>query len=135
MSYPFLGPLCTLLRVLFVVYQIDNFGKSCRAIRKVPDAAVIHLTTSRGCKIVAAWLPYNAQCRATLLFSHGNAVDLGLMLPFYRYARSPLGRTPTEHSCIMHAMLTSQQACIADPSSMSSMWKVPRPCPPACLLR
>ena len=47
---------------------------------------MIHLTTSRGCKIVAAWIPYNPQCRGTMLFSHGNAVDLGLMLPFYRSA-------------------------------------------------
>ena len=33
---------------------------------------------------MGAWLPYSSQCRATMLFSHGNAVDLGLMLPFYR---------------------------------------------------
>ena len=66
----------------------------CRAVRKVPDASVIHLTTSRGCKIVAAWLPLNAKCRATMLFSHGNAVDLGLMLPFYRQAPA----TPGMHS-------------------------------------
>ena len=50
---------------------------------------MIHLTTSRGCKVVAAWIPYTPQCRGTMLFSHGNAVDLGLMLPFYRSALLP----------------------------------------------
>ena len=62
----------------------DAASSLCRAVKKVPNAQVVHLTTSRGCKIVGAWLPYSSQCRATMLFSHGNAVDLGLMLPFYR---------------------------------------------------
>lgn len=38
-------------------------------------------------QIVAAFVNYNSQGRTTsrtLLFSHGNAVDLGQMLPFYR---------------------------------------------------
>ena len=39
---------------------------------------------------MGAWLPYSSQCRATMLFSHGNAVDLGLMLPFYRLVTETL---------------------------------------------
>lgn len=38
-------------------------------------------------RIVAAFVDYNSRGRRTkrtLLFSHGNAVDLGQMLPFYR---------------------------------------------------
>lgn len=35
-------------------------------------------------QIVAAWVPYKTVV-PTMLFSHGNAVDLGQMLPFYRF--------------------------------------------------
>ena len=45
---------------------------------------VVHLKTKRGSNVVAAYFPCKA-ARQTLLFSHGNAVDLGQMLPFYRY--------------------------------------------------
>ena len=41
----------------------------------------------KGEEIVAAYIPYNSAGRETprtILFSHGNAVDLGQMLPFYR---------------------------------------------------
>ena len=34
-------------------------------------------------QIIAAWVPYKTVV-PTMLFSHGNAVDLGQMLPFYR---------------------------------------------------
>ena len=36
-----------------------------------------------GSEIVAAFLAYK-KARPTLLFSHGNAVDLGIMLPFLK---------------------------------------------------
>ena len=38
-------------------------------------------------EIVAAYVPfkrYGQPVRPTILFSHGNAVDLGHMLPFYK---------------------------------------------------
>ncbi len=37
--------------------------------------------------IVGAFIPYTSagrESKRTILFSHGNAVDLGQMLPFYR---------------------------------------------------
>lgn len=43
--------------------------------------------------IVAAYIPYTSagrETKRTILFSHGNAVDLGQMLPFYRYSCSQL---------------------------------------------
>lgn len=58
-------------------------------IRKVLDCEVVRLNTRpiRGgggnSKIVVAWVPYKGVVPA-MLFSHGNAVDLGQMLPFYR---------------------------------------------------
>lgn len=63
---------------------------ACRDIRKVLDCEVFHLKTKphRGAggntQIVVAWVPYRTVV-PTMLFSHGNAVDLGQMLPFYRY--------------------------------------------------
>ncbi len=42
-------------------------------------------------EIVAAHVAYSPQGRRTnhtLVFSHGNAVDLGQMLPFYRWVHS-----------------------------------------------
>ena len=40
-------------------------------------------------QIVAAYVPYQRRgqpVRPTMLFSHGNAVDLGQMMPFYKCA-------------------------------------------------
>ena len=62
-------------------------GCACRGLRKVPDAQVMQLQTRRGSSIVAALISYHLKDRPTLLFSHGNAVDLALMLPFYRHAK------------------------------------------------
>ncbi len=64
---------------------------TCRDIRKVLNCEVLHIKTKphRGgggnTTIVVAWVPYHSVV-PTMLFSHGNAVDLGQMLPFYRYA-------------------------------------------------
>ena len=74
----------------------DRGGCACRGLRKVPDAQVMQLQTRRGSSIVAALISYHLKDRPTLLFSHGNAVDLALMLPFYRQAKlsftyQPLG--------------------------------------------
>lgn len=61
----------------------------CRQVRKVLNCEVVRLDTKpiRGgggnTQIVAAWVPYKTVV-PTMLFSHGNAVDLGQMLPFYR---------------------------------------------------
>ncbi|KAL0042407.1 hypothetical protein WJX77_011444 [Trebouxia sp. C0004] len=58
-------------------------------IRKVLNCEVLHIKTKphRGgggnTTIVVAWVPYHSVV-PTMLFSHGNAVDLGQMLPFYR---------------------------------------------------
>ncbi len=64
-------------------------SSACREIRKVLNCEVLYLDTKphRGgggnTKIVVAWVPYKTVA-PTMLFSHGNAVDLGQMLPFYR---------------------------------------------------
>ena len=53
------------------------------------NCEVVRLNTKPICgcggntQIVAAWVPYKTVV-PTMLFSHGNAVDLGQMLPFYR---------------------------------------------------
>ena len=57
----------------------------------MPDAQVMQLQTRRGSQIVAALITYHAKDRPTVLFSHGNAVDLALMLPFYRHAAALAG--------------------------------------------
>lgn len=55
-----------------------------RNLRKVLDCQVLRLDTRRGTNIVAAYIPFRKDTKLTILFSHGNAVDLALMLPFYR---------------------------------------------------
>ena len=68
------------------VMYIDSF---CRGMPKVLAAEVVKLQTKPykglggGSEIVAAFLAYK-KARPTLLFSHGNAVDLGIMLPFLK---------------------------------------------------
>lgn len=55
-------------------------------LRKVPRAQVARVPVSGGAPgdtIVAAFVPAPAGVRFTLLCSHGNAVDLGQMLPLY----------------------------------------------------
>ncbi|KAL3163120.1 hypothetical protein ABBQ32_009534 [Trebouxia sp. C0010 RCD-2024] len=58
-------------------------------MRKVLNCEVVRLHTKpiRGgggnTQIIAAWISYKTVV-PTMLFSHGNAVDLGQMLPFYR---------------------------------------------------
>jgi hypothetical protein len=75
---------------------------SCRGLRKVLGCQVVRLSTRRGTSIVAAYYSPSKAAKQTLLFSHGNAVDLGLMLPFYRRVRSPAcaaGITPGGCAC------------------------------------
>lgn len=60
-----------------------------RDIRKVLNCEVVKLPTKAhdgaggNTTIIAAYVPYK-RVAPVLLFSHGNAVDLGQMLPFYR---------------------------------------------------
>ncbi len=56
----------------------------CRGLRKVLGCQVLRLKTKRGTTVVAAYIPCSLRQCETLLVSHGNAVDLGLMLPFYK---------------------------------------------------
>ena len=75
----------------------------------MPDAQVMQLQTRRGSQIVAALIAYNAKDRPTVLFSHGNAVDLALMLPFYRHAAAlacqPLGCLTPVLMCTIHRVI------------------------------
>jgi len=52
--------------------------------RKVLGCDVFTLHTKHGSDIVAAYIPTRRHSDPTLLYSHGNAVDLGQMLPFYK---------------------------------------------------
>ena len=56
----------------------------CRQARKVLGCDVFTLRTKHGSDIVAAYIPTRRHSDPTLLYSHGNAVDLGQMLPFYK---------------------------------------------------
>ena len=62
---------------------------SCRDVRKVLNCDVVRLPTKPrqgaggNTTIIVAYVPYK-RVVPVLLFSHGNAVDLGQMLPFYR---------------------------------------------------
>lgn len=64
-------------------------------IPRVNNCTVVRLPTVRTkrgdggvSEIVAAWLPYKSKtsgpAKVTILYSHGNAVDIGQMLPVYR---------------------------------------------------
>jgi hypothetical protein len=66
---------------------------TCRGCRKVLSCTVLRIPTGSRRKgvpaefIVGAFIPYTSagrESKRTILFSHGNAVDLGQMLPFYR---------------------------------------------------
>jgi hypothetical protein len=55
----------------------------------VTSARVRWLHTTQGNSIVSAFVPYldgrgSSSAKLTLLYSHGNAVDLGQMLPVYK---------------------------------------------------
>ena len=68
-------------------------------------------------QIVAAYVPYKRRgqpVRPTMLFSHGNAVDLGQMMPFYKCARISSTRdVQTLGSIPGVAFRLAQKACHA----------------------
>ena len=80
---------CVLMHACNTLSWDTWWCSGCRDLRKVLNCEVVQLDTmqTRGgggnSKIVVAWLPYK-NVVPTMLFSHGNAVDLGQMLPFYR---------------------------------------------------
>jgi hypothetical protein len=59
-----------------------------RNYQRVPSARVKWVKTSQGNNIISAYVPYQDgrgnTAKLTLLYSHGNAVDLGQMLPVYK---------------------------------------------------
>ncbi|KAF8064605.1 abhd17c [Scenedesmus sp. PABB004] len=59
-----------------------------RSYQRVTSARVAWLDTASGSRIVSAFVPHldgrGGRARTTLLYSHGNAVDLGQMLPVFR---------------------------------------------------
>eukprot|EP00882_Tetradesmus_deserticola_P011071 GHRQ01011706.1.p1 GENE.GHRQ01011706.1~~GHRQ01011706.1.p1 ORF type:complete len:144 (+),score=57.74 GHRQ01011706.1:347-778(+) len=59
-----------------------------RGYQRVPSARVHWLQTEHGNRIISAFVPFfdgrGSMARLTLLYSHGNAVDLGQMLPVYK---------------------------------------------------
>ena len=95
---------------------------------KMPEADTVRLKTARGSTIVAAFVPYksdfpakaqpaktsysvtstpfpeDAVRRPTILISHGTAVDLGRVLPWYRSVSPTLWSTPSGcRSVAIHA--------------------------------
>ena len=89
-------------------FVVHNKMLLLRGGRKMPEADTVRLKTARGSTIVAAFVPYksdfpakaqpaktsysvtstpfpeDAVRRPTILISHGTAVDLGRVLPWYR---------------------------------------------------
>lgn len=61
----------------------------CRGYPKVLGCEVVKLDTRLGETIVGAYFPRRSRARTyrvpTILYSHGNAVDLGVLLGFFRY--------------------------------------------------
>uniref|UniRef100_A0A383W7Y1 Serine aminopeptidase S33 domain-containing protein n=1 Tax=Tetradesmus obliquus TaxID=3088 RepID=A0A383W7Y1_TETOB len=59
-----------------------------RGYQRVPSARVHWLQTEQGNRIITAFVPFfdgrGTMARLTILYSHGNAVDLGQMLPVYK---------------------------------------------------
>ena len=80
-----------------------------RNVPKVLQCEVFRLPTAgrqRGSpdsnQILAAYIPYTRRgqpVRPTMLFSHGNAVDLGQMMPFYKCVQAWLGHLIMAHIC------------------------------------
>lgn len=69
--------------------QSTSSRRGCRKVLQCKVLKVERKAVGKGDagQIVAAFIDYNSRGRKTprtLLFSHGNAVDLGQMLPFYR---------------------------------------------------
>jgi hypothetical protein len=60
----------------------------CRNYQRVTSARVNWVKTSQGNDIISAYVPFQdgrgKAAKLTLLYSHGNAVDLGQMLPVYK---------------------------------------------------
>lgn len=75
--------------LLSMIAYLTQIPSCDREMRKVLNCEVVRLHTKpiRGgggnTQIIAAWISYKTVV-PTMLFSHGNAVDLGQMLPFYR---------------------------------------------------
>jgi abhydrolase domain-containing protein 17 len=74
-------------------YEVGHHGDGAReplilptapGVKRVPGAEVFKLPRGRSSRsIVVVNVPSPTPVRHTLLHSHGNAVDLGIMLPFY----------------------------------------------------
>lgn len=64
----------------------------CRGYPKVLNCEVVKLRTRLGETIIGAYFPRKSRTVGyrvpTILFSHGNAVDLGILLGFFRYDSS-----------------------------------------------
>ncbi len=80
-----------------------------RRVRKVLNCQVVQIKTSRGTTIVAAYVAIRKNSQRTILFSHGNAVDLGLMLPFYRWAASTHNNAQSSKHTVIHLSLESSK--------------------------
>eukprot|EP00878_Enallax_costatus_P040049 GHUV01046025.1.p1 GENE.GHUV01046025.1~~GHUV01046025.1.p1 ORF type:complete len:264 (+),score=58.11 GHUV01046025.1:890-1681(+) len=72
-----------------MMQTLINTHCHCRSYQRVTSARVHWLQTSQGNRIISAFVPYadgrgSARAKLTVLYSHGNAVDLGQMLPVYK---------------------------------------------------
>lgn len=94
----------------------------------MPDAQVLQLQTKRGSLIVAALISHHLKERPTILFSHGNAVDLALMLPFYRCACVAMAAHchATGSQCVLACDLPRTKACYAVSCQRSQQNVAPR---------
>ncbi len=59
----------------------------CRGYPKVLNCKVVKIATRLGETVIGAYFPLKSRAGfrvPTILFSHGNAVDLGVLLGFFR---------------------------------------------------
>lgn len=73
--------------------------------RRVLNCAVNQIKTKNGHTIVTAFFKSPTKAKCTLLYSHGNAVDLGQMLPFFRWASAWRGDRSYQEACQNGAMV------------------------------
>lgn len=72
----FVGGIYVCIAALTLIFSNILMFPSPRATYQLQDADYIRLQSSHGNEIIAKWFPNpNASC--TILYSHGNAVDLG----------------------------------------------------------
>ena len=111
-------------------YKLDRHGDGAQelfiqpvvsGIKKVPRAQVALIPVESKENIVAAFIPAPKSSHKTLLYSHGNAVDLGLMLPNLEMLGKTLGVNVASYDYRGYGCsegVPSMSACLRDISAV-----------------